>query len=74
MTMSKLRGLVGELLILEMCLDLWPTEDVASGWTGPLGGPQDFVLPGRRIEVKTTFASARSVHITSVDQLDTMSP
>lgn len=74
MSMSKLRGLVGELLVLEKCLDFWSPEDVASGWMGPIGGPQDFVLPGRRIEVKTTFASARAVHISSVDQLDTDEP
>lgn len=71
MTMSQLRGLVGEMLVLEMCTNLWSHADVVSGWVGPLGGPQDFVLPDRRIEVKTTFASARSVHISSVDQLDT---
>ena len=59
---------------METCLGLWPAEDVAPGWMGPLGGPQDFVLPDRRIEVKATFASARSVHISSVDQLDTDEP
>lgn len=74
MSMSRLRGLVGELLVLEKCLEVWSIEDVASGWVGPMGGPQDFVLPGRRIEVKTAFASARSVHISSVDQLDTDGP
>jgi len=71
MTMSALRGLVGELLILERCLALWGAADVTSGWVGPLNGPQDFVLPGRRIEVKTITPSARSVHISSIDQLDT---
>lgn len=71
MTMSALRGLVGELLILERCLTLWDPADVASGWVGPLSGPQDFVLPGRRIEVKTIVPAARSVHISSIDQLDT---
>jgi hypothetical protein len=71
MSSSRLRGLVGELIVFESCLDLWPAADVVAGWVGPLGGPQDFVLPGRRVEVKTTFASARSIHISSPDQLDT---
>lgn len=74
MGMSKLRGLVGELLVLEKCLILWSPDEVVTGWTGPMGGPQDFVLPGRRVEVKTTFASARSVRINSVDQLDADEP
>lgn len=74
MSMSKLRGLVGELVVFDKCLDQWRAGDVVAGWAGPLGGPQDFVLPGRRIEVKTTFASARAVHISSVDQLDTDEP
>lgn len=74
MSMSKLRGLVGELVVLEKCLDLWTPSDVLAGWTGPLGGPQDFVLPGLRMEVKTTFPSARSVHISSAEQLDTDEP
>lgn len=70
MSVSALRGLVGELLILERCLEIWSPGDVVSGWVGPLGGPQDFVLPGRRIEVKTIVPSARSVHISSIDQLE----
>lgn len=74
MTMSKLRGLVGELLVLERCLDIWSPDDVVSGWMGPVSGPQDFVLPGRRIEVKATFSSSRSVHISSLEQLDTDEP
>lgn len=74
MSMSKLRGLVGEMLVLELCADHWSAADVVSGWVGPLGGAQDFVLPDRMIEVKTTYASARSVHISSVDQLDTDEP
>lgn len=74
MSMSQLRGLVGELIIFEKCLDIWSAEDVVAGWVGPIAGPQDFVLPDRRIEVKTKLASARSVHVTSVDQLDTDEP
>jgi hypothetical protein len=74
MPMSRLRGLVGELLVFERCLDHWPVADVVVGWTGPLGGPQDFVLPGLRIEAKATFPSSRSVRITSADQLDPDEP
>jgi Putative PD-(D/E)XK family member, (DUF4420) len=74
MTLSKLRGLVGELLVLERCLDQWLPADVVAGWAGPLGGPQDFVLPGRRVEVKAATPAAQSVHISSAEQLDTSEP
>lgn len=71
MTLSKLRGLVGELLVIERCLDLWPAADVVAGWAGPLAGPHDLVLRGLHIEVKASTPAARSVHISSVEQLDT---
>lgn len=74
MTLSKLRGLVGELLVIERCLGLWTVPDVVAGWAGPLGGPQDLVLPGRRIEVKATTPAARSVRISSAEQLDSVEP
>ncbi|MHB8399342.1 MAG: PD-(D/E)XK motif protein [Candidatus Limnocylindrales bacterium] len=74
MTLSKLRGLVAELLVIERCLDRWSAADIVAGWAGPLGGPQDLVLPGRRVEVKAATPAARSVHISSVEQLDTAEP
>ena len=74
MTLSKLRGLVGELLVIERCLDHWAVPDVVAGWVGPLGGPQDIVVPDRRIEVKSVTPAARSAHISSVEQLDTSEP
>ena len=74
MRMTDLRGLIGELIVFDRCLGHWSADDVVSGWVGPLGNPQDFVLPGRRIEVKTAFASSRAVRITSLDQLDTDEP
>ena len=40
-------------------------------WRGPLGAPQDFVLPdGRRIEVKTVGPHADQVRINGLHQLD----
>jgi hypothetical protein len=68
---SILRGLIGELTILDHLLDtLLPMEAVAS-WTGPLGTPQDFQLPtGRRIEVKAVRRDARTARINGIEQLD----
>lgn len=68
----SLRGLIGELLVLEEDVlgVLQPAEAVAA-WTGPLGTPQDFQLPsGRRIEVKAVRRDARIVRINGLDQLD----
>lgn len=68
---NALRGLIGELSILETTLDaLTPTEAIAS-WTGPLGTPQDFLLPsGHRIEVKAARPDARTIQIHGLAQLD----
>lgn len=67
-----LRGLIGELLVLEedVLSGLAPAEAVTA-WTGPLGTAQDFRLPsGRRIEVKAVRRDARTVRINGLDQLD----
>jgi hypothetical protein len=74
MTLSKLRGLVAELVMIERCLEIWAVADVVAGWAGPLGGPQDLVLPGRRIEVKAATPAARSVRISSAEQLHSVEP
>jgi len=71
---EEIRGLVGELLVLEELLSgsgLAP-EKVVSAWTGPSGAAQDFRFPGQHIEVKATGgASSRNVQISSEFQLDT---
>ncbi|MBX9865099.1 MAG: PD-(D/E)XK motif protein [Hyphomicrobium sp.] len=69
---ERLRGLIGELLILE--IDLIPAlgKDAAvAAWTGPLGTSQDFQLPnGDRIEVKAIGRNASQVRINGLQQLD----
>lgn len=72
LTDSALRGLIGELLILEAdILPHLPALGAVSSWTGPLGSAQDFQLPsGRRIEVKTLRPETTSVRINGLEQLD----
>src|ERR1017187_2662651 len=68
---SALRGLIGELLILETRLleQLGPDEAVYA-WTGPLRTAQDFRLPsGQRIEVKAVDRDADEVTINGLSQL-----
>jgi hypothetical protein len=69
---SAARGLIGELTVLLSVIlpELPPTSAIAS-WTGPLGTPQDFMLPtGRRLEVKAVDTYADSVRINGLEQLD----
>ena len=71
-TRSALRGLIGELLVLETRLfPLLGLDKAVSAWTGPLGMAQDFRLPsGQRIEVKAVDRDADEVLIHGLSQLD----
>jgi hypothetical protein len=75
MTNAELRGLIGELIVLE--LDVLPAHrptDAIMAWNGPFGAAQDFTLPtGRRIEVKAVRSDAASCQINGLDQLDAAS-
>lgn len=67
---SEVRGLVGELLVLEQFLrsDL-ASVTVLKSWVGPLGADQDFHFPEMAWEVKTVPPDASSVQIASERQL-----
>jgi hypothetical protein len=68
---AQLRGLIGELSVLECLLGRLPASEAIASWTGPLGTPQDFTLStGRRIEAKTVRRDARTVRINGLAQLD----
>ena len=72
LTNSALRGLIGELLILEAdLLPHLPALDAVGSWTGPLGSAQDFWLPSsQRIEVKALRPEATTVRINGLEQLE----
>ncbi len=63
LSVSEIRGLIGELLVLQRLSEHWPTDQVVAGWIGPHESPQDFVLPELRIEVKVIVPSSRAVKI-----------
>lgn len=67
-----LRGLIGELLVLENRLfPLLGLDEAVSAWTGPLGMAQDFRLPsGLKIEVKAVDRDADKVLVNGLGQLD----
>jgi hypothetical protein len=68
-SVSKLRGFIGELLLLQEGIGAYGETEMIRGWGGPFGAPQDFALPELWLEVKATFPTARSVRITSAEQL-----
>lgn len=67
-----LRGLIGELSVLESYLfPVTPLLEAVQAWRGPMGAPQDFVLPsGSLIEVKAAERDAPTVRINGAAQLD----
>ncbi len=69
---SALRGLIGELIVLEnRLLQRLGLDEAVSAWTGPLGMAQDFRLPsGQRIEVKAVDRDADRVLVNGLGQLD----
>lgn len=69
---ATLRGLIGELLVLELHVMTQLAQlPAVMAWTGPDGSAQDFLLPsGRRIEVKTVRHDAGTARINGLEQLD----
>lgn len=73
LTDSEVRGLIGELLLLESVLiPRFGSLAAVKGWTGPSGASQDFRLPRLAIEVKTCQYGSNKIAISSLDQLDGM--
>lgn len=67
-----LRGLIGELTILESrLLPAMGAREAVQAWRGPFGASQDFLLPqGDRIECKAIDRDADTVSINGLAQLD----
>lgn len=65
------RGLIGELLFLEQRITSADSFlDAIQGWVGADGADQDFIYPDGWFEIKSAGASAVSVTISSLEQLD----
>lgn len=70
---ESLRGLIGELLFLEM--DLIPSRgkrEAVSGWCGPVGADRDFAFSDMEFEVKTMTSGSDRVIVSSAEQLDVL--
>ncbi|MCR6634901.1 PD-(D/E)XK motif protein [Devosia sp.] len=67
-SLAKLGGLIGELVVLDMLTALRP--EAISGWTGPLGQRHDFRRRDIAVEVKTSLRSdATRVTVHGPEQL-----
>lgn len=66
---SNRKGLLGELLFLEMRLNTSDALSAIQGWLGPEGADQDFIYPDGWYEVKSVGSSKTSALISSLEQL-----
>lgn len=71
LSMELIRGLFGELTFLSLMLKQNQNSlpGIVNGWKGPLGGEQDFQNGEKAWEIKTIRENAKSVHISSENQL-----
>lgn len=75
-SLERIRGLVGELwFALRIVAPKLGPEGAVMAWTGPLGAAHDFRDPSNALfEIKAIHAEARSIKISSVEQLDPAEP
>ena len=75
LSFAEIKGLVGELTFLKRVLfEKYTPQKALLSWIGPYKADQDFVCPESWYEVKAVVSGAESVHISSVEQLDTEMP
>jgi hypothetical protein len=74
LTDAEVRGLIGELLILEQLFGHSGPLVAVDSWVGPDEAPQDFVLSGLLIEAKTCRSGTHEVTISSLEQLHSSGP
>jgi hypothetical protein len=73
LSFEALQGLMGELIYLGYLLHNTQPEaadDILRSWVGPYHNRTDFVLPGKRVEVKAISNSGKQVTIASEYQLE----
>ena len=72
LSISAIRGLIGELLFLkDYLIPQFGGKIALSFWTGPDGSDQDFKTDRTWYEIKTIHSGQDTVTISSVEQLDT---
>lgn len=71
LSFSVIKGLIGELVFLrDFLIPKYGIEKAIHSWIGPEGADQDFVCDDGWYEVKSLVSGADTVHISSIEQLD----
>lgn len=70
LSFSRQKGLIGELLFLEDCIDVLSPAKALKAWTGPDGSDQDFIFEDSWNEVKAVSLASKEVKISSLEQLE----
>jgi len=71
MSISVVKGMIGELLFIDKVLfNRLDLETAITSWLGPEGSDRDFVFSETWVEIKTIGVGKDSVKISSLDQLD----
>ena len=71
LSMSEVKGLIGEMLCLkEILFPLYGQRTSVNAWIGPGMAAQDFVFSDTWYEVKATTSRSTEIQISSVEQLD----
>jgi hypothetical protein len=71
MTDERVRGLIGELVVLSRLLSSGRAHDSLTAWTGPHDAIHDFELPDRSVEVKSFQSEdGPTVRISDPRQMD----
>ncbi len=71
MTEPEIMGLIGEMLFLKNeMIPAYGTDKAIDSWMGPEKTNKDFSIDSVWYEVKTVSAGKDSVHISSIEQLD----
>lgn len=73
MTVSRQKGLFGELIYLSEMIEKFGAEKAIMSWSGPEGSDQDFVYDNTWVEVKSIALASVAVSISSLEQLEIMS-
>lgn len=72
---SQKKGLIGEIIFLQQIISKGiPLISAVRGWIGPEGADQDFVYSDGWHEVKALGMGAKTVSISSLEQLDAELP
>lgn len=70
LSVQRQKGLIGEIMYLNECLNNMGCRKALDVWCGPEGADQDFIYDGTWTEIKVIAAASNTISISSLEQLD----